>query len=103
MVPLLRELGRAPGLETTVLFMTRRDCEHGWIAGYGEILAWDVPLLNGCAHRLLPNHSPVPDGGTLFARLNLGVLAELRRERCDAVLLHRAACATDLLAWGQST
>jgi glycosyltransferase involved in cell wall biosynthesis len=65
---------------------------------FGEVFAWDTPLLEGYAHLVLNNERGTPFSGwrSLGGR---GVFAVLQRERPRAALLSQFLYAFDFAAW----
>ncbi len=65
--------------------------------GFGRVVDWGIPLLNGYRYRFLRNISPRP-GPWFFGEINPGVVRWMRRARYDAVLIHGYTWATCWLA-----
>jgi glycosyltransferase involved in cell wall biosynthesis len=76
--PLLRRIAADPDIDLTVFFCSAYSVREHRDAGFGRMIQWDVPLLDGYAHRFLP---ALGDTGppTEFRPLNYG-LARLLRE-----------------------
>jgi glycosyltransferase involved in cell wall biosynthesis len=99
--PLYRFLARHPELELVVYYCSRLGVEMYSDPGFGRRLQWDVPLLEGYDHRFLHNWGRSARGG--FAGwLNPGIVAELLRERFDAVWVHGHGFATAWLAFASA-
>lgn len=108
--PLLRRIAQEPDLDLTVLFCSDVSVRPFHNEGFGRVLQWDVPLLEGYRHRFLPvwgsrervsGWRPVTHGmgGILdegrfealwvhsYARLsNLAAMAAARRRRIPVLL-----------------
>jgi glycosyltransferase involved in cell wall biosynthesis len=67
--------------------------------GFGRKVQWDIPLLAGYRSILIPNRSRQPGLARFFGLLNPAIIAELRQERYDAVLMHGYNYATHWLAF----
>ncbi len=85
--PLFRRLAADPRLDLTVLYAMLPDAAQQG-AGFGVPFAWDVPLLDGYRYEVLENRARAP-AVTRFGGCDTpGILARLRRERPDVVLVN---------------
>jgi len=66
--------------------------------GFGQVLRWDIPLIEGYHSEFLPNVSPKPNVSSFWGVINPTVVQRLRKGRFDAVWVHGWAKFTDLLA-----
>ncbi len=83
--PLYRALAEAFDLE--VFFAHRQSADGQADAGFGVAFEWDVPLLDGYAHRFLANRARRPDVGT-FAGCDTPEVAEaIAQGRFDAFIV----------------
>ena len=57
--PLFRELAQRR-IEFEALFCHDHGVKASVRSGFGRIVQFDVPLLDGYAHRFLKNHAPTP-------------------------------------------
>ncbi|MEO6966808.1 MAG: glycosyltransferase family 4 protein [Acidobacteriaceae bacterium] len=85
--PLLRHLARQPGLELTVFYTSDFSLRRYQDPGFGVPVEWDVPLLGGYRHEVLPR---LLDGSAVsfFRPLNYGIFRRLRRGRFDVLWSH---------------
>jgi glycosyltransferase involved in cell wall biosynthesis len=83
--PLFRQIAEHPEIDLTVLFCSREGAEQYHDEGMGVALKWDLELLKGYRHLFLRNLSP--GLGNSLRQVNPGVVAVLRRERFDAVVV----------------
>src|ERR1700722_14523121 len=86
--PLYRALSNQPGIELTVLFGSRHGLAPSYDPGFGQTIAFDVPLLDGYAHEFLLNAgSGVPSGS--FGNFDCPDLAgRLSEGRFDVLWVH---------------
>jgi glycosyltransferase involved in cell wall biosynthesis len=94
--PLLRKLAAHPELDLTVYFCSRTGVEERWDPGFSRVIRWDVPLLEGYAHKFLANLWY--DRLTWRGLINPGIIREIWVNRYDALLIHGWAYPTALLA-----
>ena len=97
--PLYRRIAESEDIDITVCYCSRQSLGEGHVdSGFGKVVTWDIPLLEGYTHRFLPN--PFGDRGVrgFTSIFNPAVVSELRKERPDAVLIHGHNTATALLA-----
>src|SRR5262249_45720151 len=67
---------------------------------FGVPIAWDRPLLDGYRSTFLTRRDPATRGGRIVTFANAGrLIAEFRRQRFDAVLVHSYATATSVLGY----
>ena len=52
--PLYRRLAKQPGIDLTVYYCHQPKAESAFDPGFGRIVNWDVPLLDGHRHVVLP-------------------------------------------------
>jgi glycosyltransferase involved in cell wall biosynthesis len=98
--PLFRALARRPEVDLTVFFGTDQGARAYRDPGFGAAVQWDVPLLEGYAHVVLPNLNPRGTSAGFFGLVNPGIVQALRRGRFDALIVHGWAHATSWLAFG---
>jgi glycosyltransferase involved in cell wall biosynthesis len=98
-VPLYRRLASEPDLELTVLYCSLQGVDSYFEPSFGRTVAWDVPLLDGYAHKLLPNWSRSQTVAGPFSLINPAIAGELWSGRYDALWLHGYAYATNLIGW----
>ena len=85
--PLYRRLAQEPDIDLTVYFCSRQGVKTYDDQGFGIPVKWDVPLLEGYKHKFLRNLRRNTKVGGFFSLVNPGLVAELRRNRCDALLV----------------
>lgn len=87
--PIWRHLARDDRFRSTVYFLSDQGLAARVDPGFGQAVAWDVPLVEGYDHEFLAK-APIEDAyETPIPRLG----EFLRRERFDLVLLHGHAHA----------
>lgn len=86
--PLLRRLAQEPDIDLTVLYWSDHTVKEYADEGFGgAMVKWDVPLLEGFHHEVLPLIRPFREED-FWAPINLGLFRTLRKGRFDAVWLH---------------
>jgi len=98
-VPLYRRLAQEPDLELTVLYCSLQGVVSYFEPSFGRAVAWDVSLLGGYAHKLLPNWSRSQTVAGPLSLINPSIVGELCKGRYDALWLHGYAYATNLFGW----
>jgi glycosyltransferase involved in cell wall biosynthesis len=89
--PLLRRVAADPDIDLHVFFGSDFSVKRHVDGGFGQVIEWDVPLLDGYAHSFLPLRGwALPAGRDPSFRRpwNGGLAAELRRDRFDALWVH---------------
>ncbi len=94
--PLYRRLARELKV-FEVFFCTRFGVRPSLDREFGQVLQYDVPLLEGYAHQFLPSLASAP-GPTFWGQLNPGVGRMVTGGAFDAVIVHSYAGATQLQA-----
>ena len=84
--PWFRNLAAQPGLDVEVLFGHYASGREQAQAGFGVEFDWDIPLLDGYAHRFLTNVASQPSVNTFKGIDTPGIGQVLRQGRFDAVL-----------------
>ncbi len=82
-----RALAAHPKIDLEVLYCHRAVAADQAEAGFGVGFEWDVPLLDGYAHRFLPNRSSCPSVSTFAGVDSPAVRDAVRQGRYDAVLV----------------
>ncbi|MGC1783731.1 MAG: glycosyltransferase family 4 protein [Acidobacteriaceae bacterium] len=95
--PLLRRLAQQPEFELTVLYTSDFSLRSYRDPGFGVAVEWDVPLLGGYRHEVLPR---LLDGSQIsfFRPLNRGIFDRLRRGRFDVLWIHGYATLNSWIA-----
>lgn len=96
--PLFRALAAHPELDVKVYFCARDGAAEYFDAGFGRRVQWDVPLLEGYDHEFLPNWSPRPNPSRFAGVINPQIVARLRRDHPDALLLQGWSRTTEWIA-----
>jgi glycosyltransferase involved in cell wall biosynthesis len=96
--PLYRRLAGHPEIDLTVYFCSLQGAMGYVDSGFGKVVEWDVPLLDGYQHKLLPNLRPGGEVGGFLSLINPAIVAELWRSRYDALWLHGYNYLTHCLA-----
>ena len=95
--PLFRAIARLPGVDLEVLFGHDHGLRPTFDRGFGRDIQYDVPLLDGYAHRFLPNRAPRP-AVTLTGLLNPSIASAVASGAYDALVLHGYAPLTCQIA-----
>lgn len=85
--PLFRELALRAGVEPVVLFGSRHGLDLSLDKGFGRAIQWDIPLLDGYAHRFVENVARRSDVDRITGIRVRDAKEILRAERADAVLV----------------
>jgi glycosyltransferase involved in cell wall biosynthesis len=96
--PLYRELARRPEIDLTVYFCSDRTAGAYLDPGFGRVVRWDIPLLDGYRWRVMPSArgAAIRDG---FAwRPNLDIVREVVSGGYDVLWVHGYMQATTWLA-----
>jgi glycosyltransferase involved in cell wall biosynthesis len=95
--PLLRRISQEPDIDLTVLFCSDVSVRPFHNEGFGRVLQWDVPLLEGYRHRFLPAWGP-RDQVSGWRPLAHGLGRVLGEGRFEALWVHSYARLTNLSA-----
>lgn len=98
-VPLFRCIAEKDGVNLTVYFCDPRGVEVREDPGFGEKIAWDIPLLKGYEYEFLPNHAFASDTGSFTGCINPGIVDRVVRRDYDALWIHGYASMTNWLAF----
>jgi glycosyltransferase involved in cell wall biosynthesis len=98
-VPLFRHLAARSSVEPLVFFLTEHGLSESFDPGFGRAVKYDVPLLGGYEHRMVPNRSPKPAVGTPWGIFNPSLPALIRRSHVDALLVHGYSNISHWLAY----
>ena len=94
--PLLRRIAAMPEVDLHVFYQSDVSTRSYHDRGFGQAIAWDVPLLEGYAHTFLPPLGRVPtDGLPTYSR---GLARALATGRFDALWVHGYARPFNMLA-----
>jgi glycosyltransferase involved in cell wall biosynthesis len=96
--PLYRRLAKQPGIDLTVYYCHQPKAESAFDPGFGRIVNWDVPLLDGHRYVVLPNIRKKASLDEFTGLINPSIVPELFRHRYDAIWLHGYNYVTHLLA-----
>lgn len=96
--PLYRELARRPEVDLTVFFCSDRTAAAFHDPGFGRVVRWDTPLLEGYRWRVLPSArgAPIPRG--FGWRPNPDIVREIASGAYDALWVHGYMRSTTWLA-----
>ena len=89
--PVYRELAKTEGIDLTVLYRTRVGADAYHDPGFGQIVKWDIPLLDGYKHEFLSSKNKIEG-------LQWRVISELVHNRFDVLLVHGYNSFTNILA-----
>ncbi len=86
--PLYREISVRPEVDLTVYFLSDVTARNYYDAGFGTHVEWDVDLLGGYSHRILPQARGRALRGGLMQRPQLDIIRQVVLGPYDAVWLH---------------
>ncbi len=101
--PLLRRIAAEPDIALTAFFGTDFSAHAFKAEEFGQVIAWDVPLLEGYDYQVLPRLLGRAKPGVLppldfWRPLNYGLARRLAKGEFDALWVHGYAHWTHLLA-----
>ena len=85
--PLLREIAADPDIELTVFFCSDYSLRAHKDEGFGRIIKWDVPLVDGYNHVFLPALAAAGPP-TILRPINFGLAKLLREGDFDVLWVH---------------
>lgn len=98
--PLYRRLAQEPDIDLTVYYCSRQGLDAYADDGFGgEIVRWDVPLLDGYRSVFLDNWHGEKGVGGFWSLINPRIVSALRKQRFDALWVHGHNYLTYLLAY----
>ncbi|HEX2117209.1 MAG TPA: glycosyltransferase family 4 protein [Alphaproteobacteria bacterium] len=87
--PLLRRINAEPDIDLTVFFGTDFSARPFVAADFGQTIEWDVPLLEGYRHEVLPAIGAREEKDLGFWKpLNYGLARRLAAGKFDAIWIH---------------
>jgi len=86
--PLLRRIAAEPDIELKAFFGTDFSARPFIAKEFNRPIVWDVPLLEGYDHEVLPQLRPSEDRLDFWYPLNHGLAARLAAGRFDALWVH---------------
>jgi glycosyltransferase involved in cell wall biosynthesis len=95
--PIFKELAARREIELTVIYCSLGGARAHFDSGFGRIVEWDLPLLDGYRHKLIPSFRP--DKGGPFGYFAPAIFREVRAERYDAVVVFGWSSLTCWLAF----
>ena len=85
--PLLKQIAAEPDIELTVYFCSDYSIREHKDKGFGKVIQWDVPLLEGYRHVFLPER--IAKGApTAFRPINSGLSKFLKEGNFDVLWVH---------------
>ena len=87
-VPLYRQLAASSSIEPLVFYLSRHGIDDSFDPGFGRMVRYDLPLLGGYEHVLVPNRSLSPAPGRPWGMFNPSLPRLIRRSHLDAILVH---------------
>jgi glycosyltransferase involved in cell wall biosynthesis len=96
--PLYRRLAKEPNIDLTVYYCHMPKTESAFDPGFGRIVNWDIPLLDGHRYVALSNVRRKVSLDDFTGLINPSIVSELFRNRYDAIWLHGYNYVTHLLA-----
>jgi glycosyltransferase involved in cell wall biosynthesis len=85
--PLLRRIATEPGIDLTVFFCSDFSLKSYHDPDFGKIIAWDVPLVGGYRHEILPALGR-RDLLSFWRPVNYGLAKRLTRADFDVLCVH---------------
>ncbi len=85
--PLLRRISAEPDIQLTVFFGSDISARSFFDPGFRRFILWDVPLLEGYQHEVLPAFG-TRDRLSFWRPLNYGLAARLKGGQFDALWIH---------------
>jgi glycosyltransferase involved in cell wall biosynthesis len=85
--PLLRRIAAEPGIDLTVFFCSDFSLKSFLDPSFGKIIAWDVPLVGGYRHEILPAAGR-QDRVSFWRPFNYGLASRLCRSNFDVLWVH---------------
>jgi glycosyltransferase involved in cell wall biosynthesis len=85
--PLLRRIAAEPGIDLTVFFCSDFSLKSYQDPGFGKSIAWDVPLIGGYRHEILPAVGR-QDRVTFWRPFNYGLAKRLSQGNFDVLWVH---------------
>jgi len=95
--PLLRRISAEPDIELTAFFCSDISVKPFQNPGFGQVIAWDVPLLEGYRHQFLPAWGQ-RDRLSFSRPFSYGLTRRLREGGFDTLWVHSYARLANLLA-----
>ena len=96
--PLFRYLAGQAEIDLTVFYCSRQSAEPRVDPGFGQVVRWDIPLLEGYNYQFLPNRRRADEVGGFFSLINPAIIREIRQGRWDVLMVHGYLYATIWLA-----
>nr|WP_294907059.1 glycosyltransferase family 4 protein [uncultured Lacibacter sp.] len=87
--PLFRLLHERGRIAVKVFYTWGQSKDAVYDARFGIKRSWDIPLLEGYDHVFVRNTSRRPDSNRFFGVINPGLIAQLKQEQFDAILVYR--------------
>lgn len=97
--PLFRALARHPDVDFTAVFLSDHGVQPTLDPGFGRVIAFDVPLVEGYRSLFVPNRAPRPHTQSFFGAVNPGLAGLIARERFDALWVHGYAQASNWIGF----
>ncbi len=85
--PLLRRIAAEPGIDLTVFFCSDFSLQSYLDPSFGKMIAWDVPLVGGYRHEILPAWGR-RDRVSFWRPFNYGLAGRLHRGNFDVLWVH---------------
>src|SRR5262245_30086379 len=97
--PLFRALARRPDIDFTAVFLSTHGVAPTLDPGFGQVIAFDVPLVEGYRSVFVRNRARRPHTQHFFGAVNPGLAALIARERFDALWVHGYAQVSNWIAF----
>lgn len=86
-VPLYKRLAHHPDIDLRVYYGSDFGVTAKVDNGFGKIVKWDIPLLEGYNYQFLKNYSLKPSPDRFLGVINPGIFRELKKYKYDAIII----------------
>jgi len=97
--PLFRCLASQPDIDFTAIFLSDHGIQPSFDSGFGRVLAYDVPLLEGYRYLVVRNRARRPSTQRFLGAVNPGLAGIVMREHFDALWVHGYAQASNWIGF----
>src|SRR5262245_9156447 len=97
--PLFRCLASQPDIDFTAIFLSDHGIQPSFDSGFGRVLAYDVPLLEGYRYLVVRNRARRPSTQRFLGAVNPGLVGIVMREHFDALWVHGYAQASNWIGF----
>lgn len=90
-VPVYQGIAKHPNIDLVVIYRTRLGVDTYHDPGFGQLVKWDIPLLNDYSSHFLSSK-------VILKGIELNIIKELFSRRLDVLIVHGYNSKTNLLA-----